>query len=247
MFRRSTPLVALMVVVLVGCSTITSSAGSDPDAPIGTLPPAELGRVTGGSEPLAAIDVPDLSPGNSVLADFPDDVMVVGDSLTASAVEQIRTELEDLGLAVEIDGEPSRRMVINGSDITPGLDVIEEALWVDEYDEPELWIIELGTNDIGSDPQQFRAHVETILDEIPDDVPVLWLDYWIRSRPDDTLMANAVLRSALAGRDRTAVVDWYSNGDDAGVIVDDGVHLTEIGQQRFAEVMADGVTAMFGR
>ncbi len=40
------------------------------------------------------------------------------------------------------------------------------------------------------------------------------------------------------------VVDWFSHGDDAGVITSDQVHPTPDGTLVFGQVVADGVEAL---
>jgi lysophospholipase L1-like esterase len=47
-------------------------------------------------------------------------------------------------------------------------------------------------------------------------------------------------------RPETRVVDWYTHGDDPGIIVGDGVHLTDAGERLFAASMAASVEAMYG-
>jgi lysophospholipase L1-like esterase len=45
----------------------------------------------------------------------------------------------------------------------------------------------------------------------------------------------------LADRGESAVADWFSHGDQAGVITDDGVHLTGDGRWTFARAIADAI------
>ena len=42
-----------------------------------------------------------------------------------------------------------------------------------------------------------------------------------------------------------AVVDWYSHGEDDGIITGDGVHLTGAGQQLFADSIAEAIEELF--
>jgi lysophospholipase L1-like esterase len=180
--------------------------------------------------------------------DFPDDlpatVAVVGDSLTLSAQQEITAYLTGIGIEVlEVDGAVNRRMT-GGSDPDPGIDVIEHLA---DNAEPELWVIALGTNDVGSSvsPDQFGADVEALLDAIPDDAPLVWVDLWIRDRPEQTATANAVLRSILGRRSQTAVADWFSHGEDAGLVAGDGVHLTDDGRYMFAATIAAATVDLF--
>ncbi len=180
---------------------------------------------------------PTTAPGR-----LPDTVAVVGDSLTLSAVDQIGTYLESLDIdVVAIDGEVSRRMV-HGT-VTPGIDVIDR---IAAHAAPELWVIALGTNDVGAgaDDDQFAADVATVLAHIPGGAPVLWVDAWIADRQADVERANTALEQALAGRAATSIVDWFREGQRSGITGSDGVHLTNDGRHQFAAAIADGIVAM---
>ena len=179
------------------------------------------------------------------MLDIPATVAVVGDSLTVAATDEITDALSRIGVrAVIVDGRESRRMVSGSNGLPSGVSAIEGIL--DEH-RPELWVVALGTNDVGAavDVDRFRADLRETLGAIPTGVPVVWVDVWIRDRLDDVVAANAVLHGELAGRAApTAVVDWFSAGSIDGVITGDGVHLTDAGQARFATEIADTVVAL---
>jgi lysophospholipase L1-like esterase len=176
--------------------------------------------------------------------DLPTTAAVVGDSLTLSAHDEIALYLDALGIdVIAIDGAENRRMT-NGSDPDPGLEIVERIASVSE---PELWVIALGTNDVGSSvrPDTYADSVEAILDAIPDGAAVVWVDAWIRDRRPDVETANEVLRSSLAARRDTAVADWFVHGDDRGLVTDDGVHLTGDGRYMFAATIASAIVDLF--
>jgi lysophospholipase L1-like esterase len=184
-------------------------------------------------------------PGAFGRLDMPATVAVVGDSLTVAATDEITVALSRVGVrAVIVDGRESRRMASGNSDRPSGISAIEDIL--DER-RPDLWVVALGTNDVGAavGADRFRTDVRETLAVIPPDAPVVWVDVWIRDRLDAVVEANAVLRRELAGRPApTAVVDWFSSGSVDGVITGDGVHLTDAGQARFATEIADAVVAL---
>lgn len=126
--------------------------------------------------------------------------------------------------------------------IRSGLDVVTEFLTVST---PKVWVIALGTNDVasGSSPSTIRRSVQSILALIPADAYVVWLDTWIRDRYDAVVTGNQVIRDTVLARPRSVVADFFSYGDDDGIIVDDGVHLTRRGRQLFADVMSTGIAA----
>ena len=171
-------------------------------------------------------------------------VAVVGDSLTVSASEQIEASLERVGFDVlTIDAVESRRMVQGSRSLPPGIDAIHS---IQSLVTPDLWVIALGTNDVASHDAGFPIgdDVTTILDALPPDAPVVWVNLWIRDRLDDIEVANRDLDRLVGARPNADVVDWFAWGDKDGVITADGVHLTERGQRLFASTILAGVRSV---
>ena len=228
-----------------------ATAASEPDATspsdrvFSDAAPGALGgdAVAGGAEGTGGAARLDASSTG-----LPATVAVVGDSLTLSAHDQIETALAGLGIdVVAIDGVESRRMVSGGSSRPPGVDAIDAI--VADGTRPDLWIIALGTNDVGAESgsDKFRDDVLTVLRHVPPGDPVIWIDLFIRNRVDAVTAANDTLRTVLSVRPDSEVADWFARGDDPGTITSDGIHLTDAGRVRFAATMADTVVAMFGR
>lgn len=198
----------------------------------------------------AAIDAADVEEVDTVVEPEvrvrPTTIAVVGDSLTVSAREELAAALGAAELeVVAIDAQEGRRMAVGTSTITPGRDAVEEIL---AGADPDLWVIALGTNDVASveSLDGFRSEMGQILDLLPPDAPVVWVDLYIRDRPEPISRANLQIRAELGGRDGgAAVVDWFSRGVDDGVITDDGVHLTPVGQQLFADSIVSAVDELF--
>ncbi len=176
----------------------------------------------------------------------PSTVAVVGDSLARSAEDEILLSLVRRGLhVVAIDALESRRMSHGGSRLPPGTEAVDA---IRAEDAPGVWVVALGTNDVASDTSlaDFRAEMRDVLDRIPADDPVIWVDLWIGGEEELVARANRMIRVELRRRSGgTAVVDWYSHGTDAGVITADGVHLTQTGQGLFAESIAVAVDELF--
>ena len=185
-----------------------------------------------------------MPPRDALPADLPDTVAVVGDSLTESAQREITAYLKALGIdVVTIDGAQNRRMT-HGDRPDPGIDIVDR---IQKVADPELWVIALGTNDVGAEvsPQQYGSDINTLLEAIPDDAPVVWVDVWIRDRQPQVETANTVLRDTLAGRPDSIVADWFAHGDDPGIITRDGVHLTNDGRYMFAATIAAATVDLF--
>ena len=176
----------------------------------------------------------------------PATVAVVGDSLTQSAEDEILASLTAAGLdVVTVDGLESRRMTVGGSSLPPGTKAIES---IRQRTEPGVWVIALGTNDVASmgSANGFRTEMREVLALLPTDVPVVWVDLWIRDRESSITEANEFIRQELrTWRGGAAVVDWFSHGEDDGIITSDGIHLTGPGQQLFADSIAAAIDELF--
>lgn len=247
----ATPSVGVRVVASpTSIPTSTESAQSVGDS-ISDAPDGSTGTAT--EDDRGGRDVADATldghggdaTGSDSGLSLPVSVAVVGDSLTLSAVEELEPALTRLGLdVIAIDGVEDRRMVSRTSTVSSGSDAISAIL---ANDSPDLWVIALGTNDVGAQqaPQTIRGHMRAVLNLIPDGVPVVWVDLWIRDRHDQIVDANDVIDSVISARPGSAVVDWYSHGDDKSVITADGVHLTAAGQRVFAGSIASTIDTLF--
>lgn len=172
------------------------------------------------------------------------DVAVVGDSLTLSAQQEITDTLGRLGLGVvRVDGQVSRRMTSATDTIRSGLSVVQE---IAATSAPQVWVIALGTNDVASgvSADSLRRSVQQVLDAIPPGSLVVWVDTWIRDEYDAVVAGNAIIREVVSARPNTVVADFFSYGDDEGIVGSDGVHLTTTGRRLFANVMAGGIAAL---
>lgn len=186
---------------------------------------------------------------HAVIEARPRTVAMVGDSITVSAAEKIEAKLTALDLDVlAIDAQSGRRMTVGEQGrLYTGADIVEFVS--NGTAEPDLWVVALGTNDIGQygDREHVVEQVEAVLDRMPDDVPVVWIDTWWRTRPDDAAQVNDAIRSVIDRRPGSIVVSWGAHAAANGVVAGDGVHLTtEVGTERFAEVVAGGVESLIG-
>lgn len=172
------------------------------------------------------------------------DVAVVGDSLTLSAQQEITDTLGRLGLGVvRVDGQVSRRMTSATDTIRSGLSVVQE---IAAQSNPQVWVIALGTNDVASgvSADSLRRSVQQVLDAIPPGALVVWVDTWIRDELDAVVAGNRIIREVVGARPNSVVADFFSYGDDEGIVGSDGVHLTTTGRRLFANVMAGGIAVL---
>jgi lysophospholipase L1-like esterase len=187
----------------------------------------------------------DIVSGPSLPA-LPVSVAVIGDSLTLSAKEEISEALASTGIElVAVDGVENRRMTSGSSEVPPATTAIKAVL---EEAEPELWVIAMGTNDVGAQTgtEVFREDMDELLDLLPADASVIWVDLWIRDHDDRIVEANEAIRLELGRRRGVgAVVDWHTQADNPGIITRDGVHLTTDGQQLFADSIVNAIATTF--
>ena len=221
--RRTVLAIGALAVVAFACSSEGDDAGLEPLSPVRTGADPADGEESG-SQPTVAM---------------------IGDSITFMSTDPLRAALTGIGLDVRaIDAQIGRRITVGeGGRPYPGTDIVE---FIANSDPPDVWVIALGTNDIGQypDAEAFGTQVQTLLDLIPDDAPLVWVDTWDGARLDQTRLVNDTLRALVGERDNAMVVDWFSHGDDEGVITNDQVHPTPAGTLVFGQVVADGIEAL---
>ena len=235
--RREVTLSALCVL-LVACSAAASSPdeshdatiegvgilpGSNPDtevvasAPSSTVAATELATTT--TVPLPPIG--SLITGNRLL--------MIGDSITASAAKRYGDELCDalvpLGWQVEVDAEPSR-FVDFGNEV---LDARLAAKWDAAY-------VFLGTNYLG-DQLAYRRQLEKIVERLsPSPVVLLTVTLFDTTRQE----VNDAITLVSAEFSNVRVVDWGSiaAANAATILRGDGHHLTNEGRLALASTVA---------
>ena len=182
--------------------------------------------------------------------ELPASVAVVGDSIARSATDLVSSAIQLHGIeVVAYDALESRRMATwGGADLPSGVAAVDGVL--DEVagaDEPELWIVALGTNDVGAgvDQDTIQADIDELLAEIPDDAALFWVDTWVRDLGDRTNMFNLLVRATLADRPNSWVLGWHDLAETEGLIADDGVHLTARGQLEYARMIGRALRDTF--
>jgi lysophospholipase L1-like esterase len=174
-----------------------------------------------------------------------DSVVMVGDSITVASTEALEQRFAELGFdEIVIEAQNSKRMAESFGDNASGAAIARFITGAaDDADADaagDLWVVALGTNDINqySSPDDVAAAVNEVLDSVPDESPVVWVDTYYRDRADGAAMVNEVVASRLERRGNAVVAPWsaYAAGD--GVLIDDGVHPTSTGEQVFASVVA---------
>lgn len=176
---------------------------------------------------------------------------MVGDSITEGSADAIRYTLTAEGFtALDIDGVTSRRIQEGDGTGSPlsGVAMLYGML-ADPTIDPDVWVIALGTNDVGqyAEADDYRDLIRSVLDMIPDDVPLVWVNTFRSDKPAASETFNEVLFDEVGRRDHSVVASWYdqaSRDDETQVLRDDGVHPNQHGRVVFAALVAEGIAAV---
>ena len=219
---RALAIVAPGLLVAAGCASDREASSAPPSTGAGA---GSVGR----APPTSANTVVDV-----------DLVAMIGDSITVGSEDELRAAFESVGYPdVEIDAESGRRMVSTGA-VSSGLDGVAEVLEAGEL--PDLWVIALGSNDIGAyRPEEFPAVIGELLAAVPADAPVVWVDCYVSNYEGESAAFGASLREVLAERGNATVVDWATVAHQDGVLTDN-VHPSGFGRAEFARRVIAGVT-----
>jgi lysophospholipase L1-like esterase len=211
----------------------------------------QAGEATGGAEP-PALGVGEVPPpvGDADGADDIERVVMIGDSLTVGATPALEDRYGLLGLDASIEAQTGKRMATSSQGNPSGAKVTEFVAANGDGDHTdEVWVIALGTNDIGqyAGPDDMAAAVNEVLDAVPDEAALVWVDTYIRGRGDDAEALNTVIRDRVARRGDSVIAPWTEFAEADGVLSGDGVHPTTDGADVFAYVVTDTVRAFLGR
>lgn len=204
-----------------------------------------------GVDPVPATSSPvevsgSVSGGVADPAIMPASAAVIGDSIALSAEPYVTSALESLGIdVVAYDAVENRRMVNGSNGVSSGRQAIRDA--VDDGAEPDVWVVALGTNDVGAltGRERWQEAVDEVLAEIPDGADVVWVDTSVRPLAEHAAEFNDMLRDELRRRDDVWVLDWHGRTADEGLVVDDGVHLSASGRIEYARMIADGLRTIY--
>src|SRR5688500_2278662 len=135
---------------------------------------------------------------------------------------------------VALDAQEGRRLTESSGAVRSG----EEATaGIADDRAPGLWVVGLGTNDRAqADPGACRGVIAAVLSELPRDAPLVWVDVYVAAQRDASGEFNSVLNQLLAARPGAAVAPWSAVAGGDGMLRD-GIHPTEAGNRRFAEVV----------
>lgn len=179
-----------------------------------------------------------------------DSVVMIGDSITRGATPSLEERYELLGLDHLIEAQNGKRMAVSDRDNPSGASIAEFLAANGDGDHSdEVWVIALGTNDVGqyAGADEVAAAVNEILASVPTDAALVWVDTYFRDRADDAESLNSIVRERVERRGDGVIAPWTSFADGDDVLTGDGVHPTTDGADVFAFVVTDTVRAFLDR
>lgn len=244
-------------LVAAGCSANQSSASSTPASDVAAPasaaePPPTIGL---GVELDLEIDLEPVEAAVVVEAVEPeeiDTIVMIGDSITVASTPALQAQFAALGLDDPvIVSQVGKRMARGLRDNPSGAEVAEflngdETAGDDRSN--ELWVVALGTNDIGQySADEAAGAVNELLGEVPPEAALVWVDTYYRDEPDGEAQINRVIADRVARRGNGVVAPWsfFAGGD--GVLRSDGVHPSSSGAELFAAVVAETAARFLGR
>jgi lysophospholipase L1-like esterase len=236
MKRPLNAMLGVSIVALVACtSTASQTTSEDPIG--GPLPTiglgSEVGQISGGAD-VRAVD-----------AEAVKSIVMIGDSITVGATPALDEQFALLGFEdVMIVAEISKRMTETSGSNTSGAEI---ARFITENEErtpaEQLWVIALGTNDIGKfdDVAEIVTVIERVLAPIPPEAPLVWINTYIENSPDNTAEVNAAIEQVVSARGNAAVGRWSDIAPADGVLSGDGIHPGNDGAVVFATLVTTTV------
>jgi lysophospholipase L1-like esterase len=227
------------VVVAYGVTAPAPASASAEDAR-----PSTTTVTTVASAPPVSATPETVAPPQPVVETERPVVAVIGDSLAYSVAMELDSQLRAVATEPVMDVAPGRRIPTWGLEgqISPGLEVARALRPL----QPDVWVIQLGTNDVAYEPldqSRYAFWIIAVLEAIGPDAPVVWVNVHRADRPDEAAAFDAVLALLDAERPQLRVADWATVAASEPVLAPDGVHLAAEGGGRFAGVIADAVAA----
>jgi len=225
---------------LVGCGSADSGA-----VPVNAAVPQPAIDVSGDPAALSGA-----SDSNADGASDIDSVVMIGDSITKGAMPYLDERFGLLGLDHVIQAENGKRMAVSSQDNPSGAAVAAFLAENGDGDHSdEVWVVALGTNDISqyASADDIAAAVNEMLDEVPADAALVWVDTYISGRSEQTAAVNSIIRQRVERRGDSVIAPWTAFVEGDGVLTGDGVHPTNGGADVFAFVVTDTVRAFLGR
>lgn len=240
------PLIGLLCFGLLGaaaCTSTSSQASTTPNDPLAPLPTigigSEIGQLSGGSD-VRAIDTGAV-----------ESIVMIGDSITVGAQSIIEGQFASLGFSeVSVVAQQDKRIGVSFGNNSSGSDIASFIAGdSDRNGDEQLWVVALGTNDISqySGVEDVVAAIDLVLEPIPQDAPLIWVNTYFADRPEDTAEVNAAIDQAIRQRGNATIGRWSDIAATDGVLSGDGVHPSSDGAKIFAAFVTTTVSDFLQR
>jgi len=240
----------LGLALLSGCSSTSTVESGDGDLLDELVAPAE-----GESTPTLDEQTAEVVAGEITAVDDSDveQIVMIGDSITAGSLGPLEERFGALGYPdTVIEAKSGKRIDVGSDENRSGTAVaatlLQEAEWSGDTDHTdELWIVALGTNDLGQYPTagEIGFAIDSLLAEVPADAELIWIDTYIVDREADVALVNDTIVERIAIRGDSTLAEWSEVARREGVLSSDGVHPTDIGSEVFAAtVVASAANAI---
>lgn len=228
---------ACLSLFVVGCASAgaaTESGEPFEESPLPTIGlGTDLGSISGGTD-LRAIDTGEV-----------DSIVMIGDSITVGSTPYLEEQFAQLGFEnVAITAQNGKRIGVSFGSNPSGADVATFVAAGQENDPTHtLWVVALGTNDVGQydGPEDVQAEIDTVLAPIPEDAPLIWINTYFAERPEKTAEVNAAIEQRLRERGNATIGRWSDIAASEGVLRGDGVHPNDEGAKVFANLVTTTV------
>ena len=156
----------------------------------------------------------------------PRDIIIVGDSISVGSEEELQDELPLDNVDV---------IATSGIRLRGQRDAIELSVAT----EPDVLVIELGTNDIPMGEPELLDEIDDVLAET-DGLPcVRWVTVYAPGLEDEVATINDHLHDAADSHDNLELVDWFQMvQDDPDLLSEDGLHPNDAGSLALAQAVA---------
>lgn len=163
----------------------------------------------------------------------PGNVLLVGDSLFFQSTDELVRLVEDDGWTVNVQAGIGAG--IQGGGATP-LDWAGHLAPIVENEDPEVVVVELGTNGCGPSCEGIREEIDGVLRTVEDAEVVVWLTVRAGPPPEVMTQINQEIEAAKDRWDNLEVApmhEWFAERPD--LLVGDGIHFNDAGQAFLAE------------
>lgn len=188
-----------------------------------------------------------------------DSLVMIGDSITVAATPALEEVFSRLGFEnTLVQAQENKRTASGGQSNPSGATIAANLVNLIESADPEesgssdddpsdhsneLWVVALGTNDIDqySDPAERAAAINEMLNNVPEESMLIWVDTYWRDRPDATEEMNNTIVDRVRQRGNSTIAEWSAVAANEGNLRNDGVHPRDQGSIVFANVVGNTI------